>query len=405
VLILHGAALSSTTSGDPSDPANAGTHVQSGAQLQLPGNLSIGVEELRLSGTGVFDTGALLITGTASNSWAGNIILVGPGQAGIGVQGGQFTVPQPISSLGDGGLRKVGAGRLLLPGDNTYTGVTTVAGGSLEIRTAGGLGTSAGGTEVTSGATLVINPTPEANLTFLDEALSLLGGTLYNFRGNNTWTGDWTLQGNAAVIVEPSRQLTVTGDVADRPVPNPAGTLFKRGAGQLTLTGVGAYRGGTVIEQGVVRVDGNFSAANVLLNGATSNASLWGSGTVGAVTSGAGTNTVAPGANVAGDTTGILTSGPVTWSTGTSFHVNLNGLTPGTEYDRLVVNGDANLNNATLLGSVDVGVGVGDTFVILQTTGQVIGTFNGIGQNGFVFLSGQRFRVNYGTNAVTLIRE
>ncbi len=387
VLVQHALALGSTA---------GGTRVETAAQLQLPGNLNIVNEDLHLSGPGIFDTGALAILGTAANSWNGPVHLDGPGVAGIGVSAGNFILPRAID--GTGGLRKVGAGGLVLTTDNTYAGVTQVAGGSLEIRTAGGLGAAAAGTEVLSGATLVLNSATD--LTILDEALSLFGGTLRNFRGNNTWAGDWTLQGNAVVLVDTGKQLTASGTIRDLAAPNPAGALTKRGAGQLTLTGSETYRGGTVIEQGALRVDGTIG--NVVLAGGQ----LWGSGTVGAMTSGAGASLVAPGANTPASPTGILTSGPVTWSSSTLFFVNLNGTTPGTGHDQLVVNGNITLNGATLMGTAAPSVAVGDTFVIVRTTGsgRVIGTFAGLPQNGVVVMSGQRFRVNYTTSTVTLTR-
>jgi autotransporter-associated beta strand protein len=401
--VQNAAALGSTAGGTA-----GGTQVLTGAQLQLPGTLSITGEELSLSGTGIFDTGALLVVGTASNRWNALIHLVGPGQAGIGVQGGVFTLPLAID--GNGGLRKVNVGKLTLLTDNTYTGLTTVAGGTLEIRTSGALGasgTAANATELDSGGTLLLNPgtvgVPGASLNIVGEVLNLFGGTLFSNTGDNTWAGNVVLSGTSSAIFVNSdprsgKSLTLSGVISD--VGSPAG-FTKRGAGILILTGTNTYRGSTVVEQGVLEVDG--TVGNVVLAGGTAGATLWGTGTVGAITSGAGTNTINPGTNV---TTGILTSGPATWSATTFFQVLLNDTTPGTGYDQLVVNGDINLNNAHLIGAVGPSVSVGDTFTIISTTGagRVRGTFAGLADGGTLVLSGERFRVNYTLSAVTLTR-
>lgn len=107
--------------------------------------------------------------------------------------------------------------------------------------------------------------------------------------------------------------------------------LVKKGAGTLVLQAPSnTYAGTTTVEEGtlIVNADQRGSGLITVQNLAT----LGGTGRVGAVmvqTAG----TLAPGAS-----TGVLTAhGNVTLQGGSQFSVELNGLTPGTGYDRLHV--------------------------------------------------------------------
>ncbi len=57
-----------------------------------------------------------------------------------------------IIGTGAGTLSKTGAGMWTLSAANTYTGATSITGGTLQITNAAGLGTAASGTTVTSAA-------------------------------------------------------------------------------------------------------------------------------------------------------------------------------------------------------------------------------------------------------------
>jgi len=98
---------------------------------------------------------------------------------------------------------------------------------------------------------------------------------------------------------------------------------------------------------------------------------------------------IAPGTNSPGT---LTVTGNVTFNTGSSFTVKLNGATPGTQHDRLVVAGDVTLGNATLAGTVGGGftpTATTQLFIIdNQGTNPTSGQFNGVIQDGTVTLAG-----------------
>src|SRR5262245_726557 len=124
--------------------------VQSGATLQLQGGITVGGKSVTLNGTGFGNSGALpqgaLVNQAGNNTWAGNVVLTGT----VGLTAGTI----PLLSAGNTSsligavnattlfitgvvsgtdLTKVGAGAVSLLNANTYTGSTTVLGGTLTL--------------------------------------------------------------------------------------------------------------------------------------------------------------------------------------------------------------------------------------------------------------------------------
>src|SRR5205823_5096244 len=112
-----------------------------------------------------------------------------------------------------GGITKNGVGEVSLTAANTYSGTTTVNDGLLLVDNSSGLGTTAGGTVVNSGAVLALR----FGIDVAAEALSLAGtgqsgfGALSSSFGSNSWAGTVTLSANATVSVDAGDFLNLSG--------------------------------------------------------------------------------------------------------------------------------------------------------------------------------------------------
>jgi len=135
-------------------------------------------------------------------------------------------------------------------------------------------------------------------------------------------------------------------------------------------------------------VNGNQPGSPVFVTGGTFN----GTGIVGPVTASGGT--VAPG--ISGP--GILTIGALTLNDSSSFVVNLNGLTAGSSYSQLVVNGAINLNGSALTTTIGSFVQqLGQSFIIISNNGSgpINGTFNNLPEGSTIRVGSSRFQITY----------
>ena len=211
--------------------------------------------------------GSLAGGGTVTSGAAGALTLTAGGDntstlfSGV-LQNGSGTVS----------FTKTGTGTLTLSGANTYSGLTTVSGGILLIQNSAALGTTAGGTTVSSGATLEL----QSNIAVAAEPLTLNGvgvssfGALRNLSGNNSFAGAITL-GSASTIYSDAGTLTLSGGIANggftttfggagniiqsNPVTG-TGALVKNDSGTLTLGGANTYSGGSTLNGGTTIITG-----------------------------------------------------------------------------------------------------------------------------------------------------
>src|SRR6185436_14129974 len=105
-----------------------------------------------------------------------------------------------------------------------------------------------------------------------------------------------------------------------------------------------------------------------------------------------GTGKLSPGSSP-----GKFFTGNIALNSGSLFAIELNGVTPGSLHDQLVVTGTVNLGGATLQGSVGYVPAVGQEFTIIDNNGSsddVTGTFNGIINGGTATLGAYNFTVN-----------
>ncbi|HAF6296450.1 TPA: autotransporter outer membrane beta-barrel domain-containing protein [Salmonella enterica] len=167
----------------------------------------------------------------------------------------------PASATGWDGtsLIKQGAGTLILNAENTYTGGTTISGGTLVATNVDALGSG----DVTDDATLELN----TGGTF-DNAISGSGQVVKSgdetltLSGTNTYSGGTLISGGT--LVASNVEALGTGDVTDNATLalntggdfdnaiSGSGKVEKSGDDALTLSGSNTYTGGTLISSGTL---------------------------------------------------------------------------------------------------------------------------------------------------------
>jgi autotransporter-associated beta strand protein len=208
------------------------------------GGITVASEAVTLNGTGVSSAGALrnfsgdntlasavtLASASRINSDAGTLTLSGGitgSDLGITFGGaGNVTVSATGLTLGTGTLTKDGAGTLLLSVANTYSGATTISGGTLKVGIAGALGT--GAVSVAAGGTLDLNSQSITNPITLATGATLTGGSLPATSVPTTGVLDVVLTGSA--------------------------TLAKTDAGTLTLVAANTFTGATTATAGKIAI-------------------------------------------------------------------------------------------------------------------------------------------------------
>ena len=268
--------------------------------------LGTGVPGVTMAGTGTTLTFGGVLTGLSSktltvngagntvsfgsltlNNTTGSNAMVFNGSGNITIAGGVSDGTAPAG----GRLTYNGSGTLTLMGAGSYTGLTTVTLGTLNIQNGSALGTTAGGTTVSNGGTLKV----QGGITVGAEALSLTGagatgstGALQNVSGTNNYggvvsltaaatissdAGTLNLTDTSGIVVGGSSQtVTLTGSgngTVASAFTSANARLTKTGAGTWTLSGTnaGSYGGTTTVGGGTLQ----FTKTGALYNGNTAN--------------------------------------------------------------------------------------------------------------------------------------
>jgi fibronectin-binding autotransporter adhesin len=271
-----------------------------------------------VSASGVqFATGGYRITGDALTlDGAQAVIRVGDGTAA----GAAYVATIDAELTGAAGLVKTDAGTLVLTGSNSYTGGTSINGGTLQIGADANLG---GG------------------------AIRFDGGTLQTTASFSLARGI-DLIGTGGFRTDAGTTLTLAGALSG------TGSFTKSGAGTLVLGGGGTY-GGATVAGGTMFVNGNYAAAAGTTN-VLAGATLGGIGTIGGNVAFANGATLAPGAGSAGTLT-IGGNLSLSATTQLDFEFGAAGVVGGALNDLVNVGG-----NLVLDGVVNVSVPTGGAF-------------------------------------------
>jgi autotransporter-associated beta strand protein len=218
-----------------------------GSLTILGGDVNSGTATLGV--TGPIITGVDPVTNVATAGILGKLTLSSPSQ--------QFVVSNltdcdvVANVIGSGGLVKSGLGSLRFESSNSYAGLTVVSEGKLYINDSSALGTTAGGTTVSNGASLVVfNSIQVGNETLqLSGPGSDGGGALRVALDTNSWSGPVTLVGDSTITVAFANvALTLSNSISG------PGKLIKSGPGLLTFEGTNnnTYAGGTFVNEGTL---------------------------------------------------------------------------------------------------------------------------------------------------------
>lgn len=235
-----------------------------------------------------------------------------------------------------------------------------------------------------SGPNMIV-PVPQGTpfITSGDADLTMQGFANYiTFRGGHLQAAnDWVTGRHISLLskggVLDTQSFTV--EIASNTVND--GTLVKRGTGTLWLSGDSTHLL-TRIEDGRLMVAGTHTGSiQVAFAGM-----LAGTGVAGDVDATQGT--ISPGVNGPGE----LHVGNVQMGSGSALVVEINGVTPGLEYDRLVSSGAVSLGDATLALQPNGSMPPGAMFTIVTNA---TGTFTGLPEGAVIQTAFGAFRITY----------
>ncbi len=304
-----------------------------------------GSDELIVTGDNTYSGGTTISGGTLTADHADSLGTGAVANSGV-LQVGEGELENTLS--GSGSLVKTGTGELTLSGDNTYSGGTTITGGTLTADHADSLGSG----DIDNSGVLQVGEGELENTLSGSGSLVKTGTGELTLSGDNSYSGGTTIIGGT--LTADHADSLGTGAVANSGVLqvgegelentlSGSGSLVKTGTGELTLSGDNSYSGDTTI------ADGTLIAANV---NALGSGNIDNSGTLMLDANGAfelaniTTHTGATTALAAGST---LDAGQLTQEDGSTLSIDLGAAT-----DDAVITADS----VTLGGTLNV-TGIG----------------------------------------------
>ncbi len=223
---------------------------------------------------------------TASNTYTGGTFIAsGTLQVGAGGASGSITgdvINNGVLAFnradritfrgnigGDGAVKHIGRGTIVLTGANTYTGGTTIKSGTLQLG-AGGVSGSING-NVRDNGVLAFN---RADAVRFDGDISgsgsvaQLGTGAITLTGTNSYTGGTTIKSGALHIGDGGTKGSIVGNVVDDGALvfnrsdvvtfdggiSGTGSVVQAGSGTTILTGPNTYTGSTIVRAGTLQI-------------------------------------------------------------------------------------------------------------------------------------------------------
>jgi autotransporter-associated beta strand protein len=278
VTTVSGGALSVAALADGGVASDIGASSSSAANLVLnSGGLQYtgggaSIDRLFTLGTGggTIDASG---SGALNLNNSGAVALNGVGARALTLTGADVNDNTLAAALGNNGgatsLTKSGAGKWVLTADNTKSGVTTIAAGTLQVG-AGGASGSVGTGNIVNNGSLIFNRsgTVTNGIVSGTGSVTLDGSGTVILPGNNTYSGGTTinngtlqvgnggatgsLNGGSPIVDNGTIIFNSTGTFSYTAggLISGTGNLIKRGSGVLKIIGANSYTGWTLIEPG-----------------------------------------------------------------------------------------------------------------------------------------------------------
>ena len=387
-----------TGNGGNANVDTTGGAVTFAGQLFGPGGLNkLGAGALTLSGSNAYSGGTTVSGGTLQigNGGTGEY-LASPSITMSNNATVEFnhadTFPGGYGGTisGSGQFVKAGSGSLTLNGAGSYTGATTISGGTLALG-----GVNGPGYNLPTATALRIAPGAMLDLGGNAQPVGSLSGSAGAIIANNlVYTTTYT----ATLTVSPtSGATTFAGNIVNSTLATSHGNvaLALSGGGKLTLSGSNSYSGGTTVSGGTLKV-------------ANAAGSATGSGPVtvdaGATLSGSGV--IAGPLEIAGelgpgDSTEILTvNNQVIFEPGSKFNAKVAGTTAGSGYDQLKTTGPVSLSGSLNLTFGAFTPAASDILFLVNNTGSGLtsGTFQYADKSLIGMFDGYKWYITYEAN-------
>ncbi|HYY27383.1 MAG TPA: autotransporter-associated beta strand repeat-containing protein [Chthoniobacterales bacterium] len=253
-----------------------------------------------ISGAGsVQDLGGGTLTLTANNTYTGSTTINGGGTLQVGAGGTTGSMVGNVTDngvltfdrsdtvtfsgviSGAGSVLDLGGGTLMLTGNNTYTGGTTINSGTLQLGAGGTTGSIIG--NVTNNDILAFDRSDVVTFNGVISgagSVQQLGGGTLTLTGNNTYTGGTTINGGTLQLGAGGTTGSIVGNVTDNGilafdrsdavtfsgVISGGGSVQQLGGGTLTLTASNTYSGGTTISGGTLQLGAGGTTGSIVGN-------------------------------------------------------------------------------------------------------------------------------------------
>ncbi|MDI1313423.1 autotransporter-associated beta strand repeat-containing protein [Prosthecobacter sp.] len=360
-----------------------------------------------------FNGGTLKANGTAMTLSTGlTTVNVRNGGAVIDTNNFAVTIAKALthSSIGgdnttDGGLTKNGLGILTLSGTdaNTYTGITLINVGELDLSKTAGINAIAGSITIGNGTTTAMLKLLASDQIADTSVITLIGSGIdagvFRLNGKAETIGGLISTGGAGIVENEagsavtstltvnvdSGSQTFSGTLRNGDGTGTDGTLAftKAGAGTLTLSGTNTYTGATTINMGTLILTGTSTyAGSITINGGMltldstntfSNSTLINAGTLLINTANifSGSITITAGGTLQFGTSNAISSTPVLNLTGAGGGTSATFALSGYNWTSGAINFYDATSGATSLGTINIGSGgvltMGGTLTVNST--------------------------------------